>query len=143
MGLQIAQQLDDAPLELTHAALLGRVLGVRGDFDRGRAMFDAHAHRIEAAGSDAAARDFLMHRAVVLDQASRRDEAVTAGLAALKLADYVVTEAGFGADLGAEKFVDIKCRKSGLRPSASALKLVMMRCRRTGLATARMSSQET
>ena len=36
----------------------------------------------------------------------------------LKLADYVVTEAGFGADLGAEKFVDIKCRKSGLRPDA-------------------------
>ncbi len=36
---------------------------------------------------------------------------------ALKLADYVVTEAGFGADLGAEKFLDIKCRKSGLRPS--------------------------
>ncbi len=35
----------------------------------------------------------------------------------LKLADYVVTEAGFGADLGAEKFIDIKCRKSGLRPS--------------------------
>jgi formate--tetrahydrofolate ligase len=40
---------------------------------------------------------------------------------ALKLADYVVTEAGFGADLGAEKFVDIKCRKSGLRPSAVVL----------------------
>src|SRR5258708_12810749 len=38
--------------------------------------------------------------------------------AALKLADYVVTEAGFGADLGAEKFIDIKCRKSGLRPDA-------------------------
>ena len=37
---------------------------------------------------------------------------------ALKLADYVVTEAGFGADLGAEKFIDIKCRKSGLRPAA-------------------------
>jgi formate--tetrahydrofolate ligase len=36
----------------------------------------------------------------------------------LKLADYVVTEAGFGADLGAEKFIDIKCRKSGLRPAA-------------------------
>jgi formate--tetrahydrofolate ligase len=36
----------------------------------------------------------------------------------LKLADYVVTESGFGADLGAEKFIDIKCRKSGLRPSA-------------------------
>lgn len=43
---------------------------------------------------------------------------VIATRAALKLADYVVTEAGFGADLGAEKFVDIKCRKSGLRPSA-------------------------
>jgi formate--tetrahydrofolate ligase len=38
--------------------------------------------------------------------------------AALKLADYVITEAGFGADLGAEKFIDIKCRKSGLRPDA-------------------------
>ncbi len=43
---------------------------------------------------------------------------VLATATALKLADYVVTEAGFGADLGAEKFVDIKCRKSGLRPSA-------------------------
>ena len=43
---------------------------------------------------------------------------VLATRAALKLADYVVTEAGFGADLGAEKFVDIKCRKSGLRPAA-------------------------
>jgi formate--tetrahydrofolate ligase len=39
----------------------------------------------------------------------------------MKLADYVVTEAGFGADLGAEKFVDIKCRKSGLRPSAAVI----------------------
>lgn len=38
---------------------------------------------------------------------------------ALKLGDYVVTEAGFGADLGAEKFVDIKCRKAGLNPSAA------------------------
>jgi len=43
---------------------------------------------------------------------------VIATRTALKLADYVVTEAGFGADLGAEKFIDIKCRKSGLRPSA-------------------------
>ncbi|MDA9131257.1 formate--tetrahydrofolate ligase [Gammaproteobacteria bacterium] len=40
---------------------------------------------------------------------------------ALKLADYVVTEAGFGADLGAEKFFDIKCRKSGLKPDAVVL----------------------
>lgn len=40
---------------------------------------------------------------------------------ALKLADYVVTEAGFAADLGAEKFVDIKCRKAGLRPSAAVV----------------------
>ena len=40
---------------------------------------------------------------------------------ALKLSDYVVTEAGFGADLGAEKFLNIKCRKSGLRPSCCVL----------------------
>jgi formate--tetrahydrofolate ligase len=40
---------------------------------------------------------------------------------ALKLADYVVTEAGFGADLGAEKFVNIKCRKAGLKPSAAVI----------------------
>ena len=46
---------------------------------------------------------------------------VVATKAALKLADYVVTEAGFGADLGAEKFVNIKCRKSGLRPQASVV----------------------
>jgi len=46
---------------------------------------------------------------------------VTATKSALKLADYVVTEAGFGADLGAEKFIDIKCRKSGLRPNAVVL----------------------
>ena len=43
---------------------------------------------------------------------------VIATKTALKLAEYVVTEAGFGADLGAEKFIDIKCRKSGLRPDA-------------------------
>jgi formate--tetrahydrofolate ligase len=46
---------------------------------------------------------------------------VIATQTALKLTDYVVTEAGFGADLGAEKFIDIKCRKSGLRPSASVI----------------------
>jgi formate--tetrahydrofolate ligase len=46
---------------------------------------------------------------------------VLATRAALKLGDYVVTEAGFGADLGAEKFIDIKCRKSGLRPAAAVL----------------------
>ena len=40
---------------------------------------------------------------------------------ALRLADYVVTEAGFGADLGAEKFFDIKCRKAGLKPSAAVI----------------------
>ena len=44
---------------------------------------------------------------------------------ALKMADYVVTEAGFGADLGAEKFIDIKCRKSGLRPDAVVLVVTM------------------
>ncbi len=46
---------------------------------------------------------------------------VIATHSALRLADYVVTEAGFGADLGAEKFIDIKCRKSGLWPAAAVL----------------------
>ena len=46
---------------------------------------------------------------------------VIATRTALKLADYVVTEAGFGADLGAEKFIDIKCRKAGLTPSAAVI----------------------
>ena len=46
---------------------------------------------------------------------------VTATRTALKLADYVVTEAGFGADLGAEKFIDIKCRMAGLKPCAVVL----------------------
>jgi formate--tetrahydrofolate ligase len=46
---------------------------------------------------------------------------VTATKTALKLADYTVTEAGFGADLGAEKFIDIKCRMAGLKPSAVVL----------------------
>ncbi|HQR12210.1 MAG TPA: formate--tetrahydrofolate ligase [Casimicrobiaceae bacterium] len=46
---------------------------------------------------------------------------VIATRSALKVADYVVTEAGFGADLGAEKFIDIKCRKSGLRPDLVVL----------------------
>jgi len=46
---------------------------------------------------------------------------VIATRTALKLADYVVTEAGFGADLGAEKFLDIKCRKAGLKPAAAVV----------------------
>jgi len=46
---------------------------------------------------------------------------VIATTSALKLADYVVTEAGFGADLGAEKFFDIKCRKAGLKPDAAVV----------------------
>lgn len=46
---------------------------------------------------------------------------VIATTAALKLGEYVVTEAGFGADLGAEKFFDIKCRKAGLKPAAAVI----------------------
>lgn len=46
---------------------------------------------------------------------------VMATTTALKLGDYVVTEAGFGADLGAEKFFDIKCRKAGLKPAAAVI----------------------
>ncbi len=50
---------------------------------------------------------------------------VLATQSALKLADYVVTEAGFGADLGAEKFLDIKCRKTGLKPAAAVIVATM------------------
>lgn len=50
---------------------------------------------------------------------------VIATRSALKLADYVITEAGFGADLGAEKFLDIKCRKAGLQPAAVVLVATM------------------
>ena len=46
---------------------------------------------------------------------------ITATKLALKLGDYVITEAGFGADLGAEKFIDIKCRKAGIKPDAVVL----------------------
>lgn len=46
---------------------------------------------------------------------------VIATKTAMKLADYVITEAGFGADLGAEKFLDIKCRQSGIWPDAVVL----------------------
>ncbi len=51
---------------------------------------------------------------------------VLATRTALKLADYVVTEAGCGADLGAEKFFDIKCRKAGLKPAAAVIVAVLL-----------------
>lgn len=67
---------------------------------------------------------------------------VIATQAALKLADYVVTEAGFGADLGAEKFIDIKCRKSGLRPSIAVLVATMRALKFHGGADAKALEQE-
>jgi formate--tetrahydrofolate ligase len=67
---------------------------------------------------------------------------VIATQAALKLADYVVTEAGFGADLGAEKFVDIKCRKSGLRPAASVLVATLRALKYQGGADLKSIAQE-
>jgi formate--tetrahydrofolate ligase len=57
---------------------------------------------------------------------------VMATRAALKLAEYVVTEAGFGADLGAEKFIDIKCRKSGLRPDVAVVVATLRALRHHG-----------
>ena len=56
---------------------------------------------------------------------------VLATTTALKLADYVVTEAGFGADLGGEKFLDIKCRKAGLAPDCVVLVATSARSRCT------------
>ena len=52
---------------------------------------------------------------------SHGNSSVIADLTALRLADYVVTESGFGSDLGAEKFFNIKCRAEGLRPDAEVL----------------------
>jgi formate--tetrahydrofolate ligase len=57
---------------------------------------------------------------------------VVATRTALKLADYVITEAGFGADLGAEKFFDIKCRKAGLRPAAAVIVATMRALKMNG-----------
>ncbi len=67
---------------------------------------------------------------------------VMATRSALKLADWVVTEAGFGADLGAEKFLDIKCRKSGLWPSAAVLVASVRALKYQGGAEAKQLSRE-
>ncbi|SNR64170.1 Formate-tetrahydrofolate ligase [Methylobacillus rhizosphaerae] len=67
---------------------------------------------------------------------------VIATTTALKLADYVVTEAGFGADLGAEKFIDIKCRKSGLRPDACVVVATMRALKYHGGADVKMLDLE-
>lgn len=67
---------------------------------------------------------------------------VTATKSALKLADYVITEAGFGADLGAEKFLDIKCRKSGLRPDAVVLVATLRALKYQGGADLKELNQE-
>jgi formate--tetrahydrofolate ligase len=53
----------------------------------------------------------------------------------LSLGDYVVTEAGFGADLGAEKFFDIKCRAAGLKPSAAVIVATVRACATTAVWT--------
>jgi formate--tetrahydrofolate ligase len=67
---------------------------------------------------------------------------VIATKTALKLADYVVTEAGFGADLGAEKFIDIKCRKAGLKPSAVVLVATIRALKYHGGVAVKETSQE-
>jgi len=67
---------------------------------------------------------------------------VSATRAALKLADFVVTEAGFGADLGAEKFIDIKCRKAGLKPRAAVLVVTARALKYHGGAAQAALSQE-
>jgi len=68
---------------------------------------------------------------------------VIATRAALKLADYVVTEAGFGADLGAEKFFDIKCRQAGLTPRAAVVVATIRSLKmHGGLAKARLGGED-
>jgi formate--tetrahydrofolate ligase len=69
---------------------------------------------------------------------------VTATKTALKLADYVVTEAGFGADLGAEKFFDIKCRKAGLKPAAVVIVATVRALKHNGgVAKADLGKEDT
>ncbi|MBM3394536.1 MAG: formate--tetrahydrofolate ligase [Betaproteobacteria bacterium] len=67
---------------------------------------------------------------------------VIATRAGLKLADYVVTEAGFGADLGAEKFIDIKCRKAGLKPDVVVMVATLRALKYHGGADLKAVSQE-
>jgi len=68
---------------------------------------------------------------------------VMATSTALKLADYVVTEAGFGADLGAEKFFDIKCRKAGLKPAVAVIVATVRALKmHGGLAKDKLSSED-
>ncbi len=67
---------------------------------------------------------------------------VIATQSGLKLADYVVTEAGFGADLGAEKFIDIKCRKAGLRPDMVVVVATLRALKYHGGADLKTVSQE-
>jgi formate--tetrahydrofolate ligase len=68
---------------------------------------------------------------------------VIATRAALRMADYVVTEAGFGADLGAEKFVDVKCRASGLRPDAAVIVATVRALKyHGGVATADLATED-
>jgi len=67
---------------------------------------------------------------------------VVATQTALKLADYIVTEAGFGADLGAEKFFNIKCRRSGLRPACAVVVATIKALKLHGGADAKRLEQE-
>ena len=67
---------------------------------------------------------------------------VVATQAALKLADYVVTEAGFGADLGAEKFFNIKCRRTGLKPACAVMVATVKALKLHGGADAKQLGQE-
>ncbi len=85
-GLRLAVALAAPALVLTLAALLGRLRATRGDFEQAVAAFDDHEHWLERGTGTAAARTFLAHRAVVMDQARQREEAVTVALHALRLA---------------------------------------------------------
>ncbi len=120
----LATDLDDLKRRLANI-IVGRT----------RTREPIYAHDIKAEGSmTALLRDALMPNLVQtlennpafihggpFANIAHGCNSVIATRTALKMADYVVTEAGFGADLGAEKFFDIKCRKAGLEPSAAVL----------------------
>ncbi len=109
---------------------LGRVIVGYTENDRPITAKDLKAHGAMAALLKDAIRPNLVqtleHTPVLIHggpfaNIAHGCNSVIATKLALKLGDYVVTEAGFGADLGAEKFFDIKCRMAGLRPSAAVL----------------------
>jgi formate--tetrahydrofolate ligase len=119
----LASDLDDLKKRLSNIVVgytrerkpvRGRAQGARPDGS------PAQGRALAQSGSDFGRHTRLHPWRTVCEYRAQRNS-VLATMTALKLCDYVVTEAGFGADLGGEKFLDIKCRKTGLAPDCAVL----------------------